>query len=256
MRLSSKVAIVTGSGHGIGREIATVFAREGASVFVNDIDAEAISRVVDEIKDEGGTAYPIKANVADKTEVQKLCETVTEKCGGIHILVNNAMIRRNASLLEVSEEDWDVVLSVGLKGVFFCIQAAAKYMIPQHYGKIINISSLAALGACGPNHSIYAAVKAGVIALTKVAALTLGPQDINVNCIAPGVIDTPQHYARRGKEGAEKFFEEKKRAIVLGRVGTPEDIANLALFLASDDANYITGQVIACEGGRTDLMLR
>lgn len=255
MKLGGKVAIVTGSSQGIGRAIAMLIAREGAVVVINGTDPERIEAVVEEIKGQGGSAFPFKANVARRIEVQELCKTVIKTFEFVHILVNNAGITRHAPLVELTEEDWDLVLDVDLKSVFLCMQAVAPVMIRQRYGKIINISSLSGMGAAGIGQANYAAAKAGVIQLSKVAARELGPHGINVNCIAPGVIVTPSQYTRRGQHGAESFFEKKRRASVLDRVGTPEDIANLTLFLASDESHFITGQVIACEGGRTDLMV-
>ncbi len=248
--LDGKVAIVTGAGQGIGKGIALRLAREGAIVVINDVYADRIDTVVAEIRDNGGKALPFKANVSKKAEVEELCRAAAEECGGVHILVNNAFVRRNAPLFEVTEEHWDTVIGVGLKGTFFCIQAAAKYMVINQYGKIINIASVGGMGAEREHLSVYSATKAGVMSLTRVAARALGPSGINVNCVAPGGIETPHQF-----EGAKIPLEERKKSSVLGRIGYPQDIANLALFLASDESSFITGQVIACEGGRTDFML-
>lgn len=253
MKLTGKVAIVTGSTRGIGKAIAMSFASDGAAVVVTARHIEQAHQVVDEIKNRGGTAIAIKADVANRAEVHNLVKSTLENFKAIHILVNNAGIVRHAPLLEMAEEDWDIVLDVDLKGVFNCTQAVLGHMMEQRYGKIINISSVAGLGlpVSGGN---YGAAKAGVIQLTKVTAMEAGPYGINVNSIAPGLIVTDITYTRRSKEEAERFIEERKERAVLGRVGRPEDIANLALFLASDDSNFITGQVICCDGGRHDRM--
>jgi len=246
------VAIVTGSAQGIGEVIAKKFTSEGASVVVGDINIEQAQQVVDEIKNQGGTAIAFKADVANRAEVHNLVKSALENFKAIHILVNNAGVTRHAPLLEMTEEDWDVVLDVDLKGVFNCTQAVLGHMMEQRYGKIINISSAAGLGGPLMYRANYAPAKAGVIQLTKVTAVEAGPYGINVNSIAPGMIRTELIYTRLGKEEAERFFEYRKELAVLGRIGMPEDIANLALFLASDDSNFITGQVICCDGGLHD----
>ena len=254
MKLTGKVAIVTGAAQGIGEAIAMRLASEGATIVVNDVNIEKANQVADEIKNQGGRAIAFKADVANRAEVQNLTKNTMEDFKAIHILVNNAGITRHAPLPEMIEEDWDAVLDVDLKGVFNCIQAVSSYMIEQRYGKIINISSVAGMGHGMIGMANYAAAKGGVIQLTKIAARELGPYGINVNSIAPGIIITNILTTRRSKEEVERLIEERKRVAVLGRVGEPEDVANLALFLASDDANFITGQVIRTDGGRTDSM--
>jgi len=254
MKLVGKVAIVTGSTRGIGKAIAMNFASEGAAVVVTGRHVEQARQVVNEIKNQGGTAIAIKADVANRAEVQNLVKSTLENFKAIHILVNNAGITRRAPLIRMTDEDWDVVLDVDLKGVFNCTQAVLGHMMEQRYGKIINISSICGFGAYFVGLAHYAAAKGGVIQLTKATAMEAGPYGINVNSIAPGTIRTEFIYSRRNKEEAERFLEERKEQAVLGRVGEPEDIANLALFLASDDSNFITGQVICCDGGLHDRM--
>jgi NAD(P)-dependent dehydrogenase (short-subunit alcohol dehydrogenase family) len=257
MRLKGKVAIVTGSGSGIGKATVMLMARKGASVVVNDINVEGIDKVVSEIKKEGGTAIGFKADVTKRSEVRDLMKTAVEKFGQIHILVNNAGIVRRGSFLELTEEDWDSVLAVNLKGEYNCIQAVAPYMMQQRYGKIVNISSAAATGifpGLGGATANYAASKTGVIQLTKSAARELGPYGINVNCVAPGSIITPMTFTTRTKEEVEKHLEQRRKSCVLNRSGGPEDIANLVLFLSSDESSFISGQLICCDGGRTDRM--
>jgi 3-oxoacyl-[acyl-carrier protein] reductase len=254
MKLKDKVAIVTGSGRGIGKAIAKKLASEGAAIVVGDVQIEEARNVAREIQNQGGNAIAYKANVANKIEFQDLVNATLENFKAIHILVNNAAVTRHKPLLELTEEDWDIVLTVDLKGVFICTQAVLRHMMVQRYGKIINISSLAGVGASNAGLGNYAAAKAGVIALTKVTAREAGPFGINVNCVAPGLIVTPLTYESRGKEEGDKFIEERRRLNVLGSVGKPEDVANLVLFLASDESIYMSGQVIRIDGGRTDLM--
>ncbi len=255
MKLTGKVAIVTGSGQGIGKAIATKFASEGAAVVVCARSIDKVHQVVDEIKNQGGTALALRTDVANRADVHNLVKSTLENFKAIHILVNNAAIRRPAPLVEMTEEDWDVVLDVDLKGVFNCTQAVLGHMMQQRYGKIINISSILGLGVPRVGVGNYGAAKAGVIQLTKVTAMEAGSYGINVNAIAPGLVITEGTYTRRSsKEEAERQIKESKERAVLGRSGRPEDIANLALFLASDDSNFITGQVICCDGGRQDHM--
>ncbi len=257
MRLDEKVAIVTGSGSGLGKAAVLLMAREGASVVVNGRNVAAIDKVVTEITRAGGTAIGVKADVSKRSDVRDLMKTTVEKFGQIDILVNNAGIVRRRPFLELTDEDWDGVLAVNLKGMYNCIQAVAEHMMQKRYGKIINISSVAALGITphsGSASANYAASKAGVIQLTKSAARELGPYGVNVNCIAPGTVFTPMMLATRPKEVVDKYIEFVKQHTVLNRLGQPEEIANLVLFLASDESSYIAGQLICCDGGRTDRM--
>lgn len=256
MKLAGKVAIVTGSARGIGEAIAKKLASEGASVVVTDVNIEGARRVADEIKAKGGAALAIKTDVANKAEVQDLVKRTLGKFKAVHILVNDAAIVRNAPLIEMTEEAWDVVLDVDLKGVFFCTQAVMGHMIEQRYGKIVNIASAQGTGSSGTeDFANYAAAKGGVVQLTKVAARVGGPYGINVNSIAPGVIMTEILKGMLGtQQEVDRFVEGRKKLTVLGRTGEPNDIANLALFLVSEDSSFITGQVICCDGGRTDRM--
>ncbi len=254
MKLDGKVAIVTGSARGMGKATARIFAAEGATVVVNALHIEGANQVAQEIQDQGGKAIAIKADVSQKSEVQDMVAKTLDSFGAIHILVNNAGISQNCSILETTEEDWDTIHNVNLKGTFLCTQAVLPQLMKQKYGKIINISSGAALGASTPGLGAYAAAKGGVISLTKSTAREAGPYGINVNCIAPGTVITEILYVGRTKEAAEKFIADRRKSSVMGRVGRPEDIANLALFLASDDSSFITGQIISINGGRGDLM--
>jgi 3-oxoacyl-[acyl-carrier protein] reductase len=254
MKLKDKIAIVTGSGRGIGEAIAKKLASEGASIMVDDVRIEDADRVAQEIKNQGGKAVASKASVNHRSEVQDLVNATLKHFNAIHILVNNAAVTRHKPILELTEEDWDLVLDVDLKGVFNCTQAVLKHLMEQRYGKIVNISSLAGLGGGYETPANYSAAKAGVVALTKVTAREAGPYNINVNCVAPGIIVTPLTYERRSKEQVEELLEQRKRVAVLGRVGRPEDVANLVLFLVSEDSSYMSGQIIRIDGGRMDLL--
>lgn len=254
MKLAGKVAIVTGSARGIGKAIANKFASEGAAVVVSDINIDEAQQVVDKIKSQRGTALAVRADVATKTDVQNLVKTTLDSFKAVHILVNNAGTTRFKSILKLTEEDWDAVLDVDLKGVFLCTQAVLEYMMKQRYGKIINISSNIALGGAQEQFASYGAAKAGVVQLTRATAVEAGSYGINVNSIAPGLILTDIYYTFLTKEQFEGRIKYWETASALHRVGKPEDIANLALFLASDDSCHITGQVIRCDGGFTGLM--
>ena len=253
MRFSDRVAIITGAGQGIGKSIASLFAREGARVVVCDVQKPLIQTTVNEINEGGGTAMGVTADVSSRTDVDALVRKTLESYGALHILVNNAGIFRYGSLLDIEEIHWDRTMNVDLKGVLYCMQAAAPHMISQNYGKIINISSSAGIGGY-ENMASYATAKAGVMQLTRVAAREFGKYGINVNAIAPGIVITPGSRGTLTEEQLAKFVEKRKRVSCLGRVGMPEDISRVVLFLASEDSGYITGQTIAVDGGRSDYM--
>ncbi len=251
-RLDGKVALVTGSARGFGKAMVLRFAKEGADIVVNDLSVEQMEATVAEIRSLGRKAIAIKADVSRKDDVQRMASVALDTFKKIDILVNNAGTFRHRDLLEMTEEEWDAVLDVDLKGPFLNIQALAPHMIERGYGKIINISSIAGLGSSNAEMANYASAKAGLIQLTKVAARRLGPHGINVNCIAPGFVVTDFTFLNRTQEEVEAITEYRTRHALLGRAGTPEDIANLALFLASDESSFITGQTILCDGGRVD----
>jgi NAD(P)-dependent dehydrogenase (short-subunit alcohol dehydrogenase family) len=261
MRLQEKVAIVTGAASGIGKAIADRFAREGALVIVADKNESAIPAAVEDIKMAGGQAAAFAVDVADRAQIQAFMSKVVETYRRIDILVNNAGITRYRPFLTASAEDWDLVLNVDLKGVFFCVQAAAPQMIRQAYGKIVNISSALGTGTTPHNtagspagSSAYASAKAGVIQLTKTLARELGPHGINVNCVAPGTFVTPITSSTRTPEEVAEHIAYRTKTVVLNRLGTLEELANAVLFLASDEASYITGHTLYVDGGRTDRM--
>ena len=248
-KLDQKVAIITGAARGIGKQIAVTFAREGADIVIGDISEMEVA--AQEIRNLGRKVITVKTDVSRKEEVKNLVDTAIDNFKKIDILVNNAGINRRVSLLEMSEEDWDAVLDVNLKGTFLCTQAVAKYMVSQKYGKIINIASTAGLRVVvDRGQANYTSSKAGVIQLTRACAAELGPDGINVNAIAPGVILTDIHYAKKTPAEVEQFFENVKKVTVLGRLGTPQELANVVLFLASDDSSFVTGQVIVADGGQ------
>ncbi len=246
MRLKDKVAIVTGSGRGIGEGIVMRFVEEGAKVVINDVNEADANNVAHQVKAKGGQAIVIPGSVADRATVQKMVDTAVKDFGTLDIIVNNAGITRDAMLHKMTDEQWDAVVTVNLNGVFFGIQCAARYMREKKYGKIINISSTSALGNVGQLN--YAATKAGVIGMTKTAAKELGSKNVNVNAIAPGMIWTDMMKSMPA-EAIKQMDAMLPFIVPLNRKGSPLDIANLALFLASDESSFITGQVIFCDGG-------
>lgn len=254
MKLGGKKAIVTGGGTGIGKAIALEFAGAGADIAICSRNVQNIEKVRDEIIALGRDSMAVSMDVRVKEDVANMVQQVIDEFGRIDILVNNAGTNRPTPVLDLTEDIWNLILDTNLKGLFFCTQAVARHMVKQKSGKIINISSTASMGANEPGQAAYAASKTGVNAFTKACAREFGPYGINVNAIAPGRIPTPLIYASRTPEQVEKFIETGKSAAVLGRLGTVEEIAHLALFLASDDSAFITAEIIACNGGRTNLM--
>lgn len=246
MGIKDRVALITGAGSGIGEVIAKTFAQRGAKVVVNDINVEQANRVADEIKQAGNQAIAVGASVASKEQVGAMFQTVKDTYGRIDILVNNAGIAKDKGLLKMSEEDWDSVIDVNLKGTFLCCQAAAGMMREQNYGRIVNISSRAWLGGVGQTN--YSASKGGVVSITRTLALELAKYQITVNCIAPGIIDTPL-LRTLSPEGLERLMSMQPTKTV----GKPEDIAYGAEFFCDDDSSYITGQIVYICGGKSVL---
>lgn len=242
MRLKDKVAIVTGAGRGIGKGIALKLAQEGAKVVVSDIDIDLANGVADEIVKTGGNAVAVKTNIGSREDIENMFNFVMDKFGTLDIMVNNAGINRDGMLHKLSMEQWDIVINVNLTGTFLCTQMAAKIMREKEYGRIINIASASWLGNIGQAN--YAASKAGVVGLTKTAARELAKKNVTANAICPGFIDTDM---TRGVP--EKVWNIMISKIPAGRAGKPEDVANLVAFLASDEASYITGEVINVGGG-------
>lgn len=242
MRLAEKVAIITGAGSGIGEATAKRFSLEGASVVMNDLNPTTLARVAGEIRDAGGKVVTVEGDVTKKADAELLVLKAASEGGRVDILINNAGINRDAMAAKMTEEQWDAVVNVNLKGTFLCCQAALARMKEQQAGRIVNTSSVGALGNIGQAN--YAASKAGVIGLTKSLALEYARYGITVNCIAPGATMTPMLAGV-----PDNVKETILSKIPLGRMASPEEIANLHLFLASDEAAFITGQVIFIDGG-------
>ena len=246
MLLDGQVAFITGArrgGKGIGRAIALALAKEGAKIVIADFVAENAELVAQDVKNAGGEALAVQGSVSDTDDVEKMVQAAIDEFGQIDILVNNAGITRDNLMLRMSEEDWDMVLDTNLKGVFNCTKAVSKLMMRQRSGRIINMASIMGLvGNAGQAN--YSASKGGVIALTKSTAKELGSRGINVNAIAPGFIQTVMT-----DEMPEQAKADITSQIPLRRLGTPDDVAGVVLFLCSEQAGYITGQVIAVDGG-------
>jgi acetoin reductase-like protein len=255
MRLEGKVAIVTGGAQGIGRASALRFASEGASVVVADLQGDGANAVADEITGNGGKAFGIAVDVRDRARAQAVVDATVERFGGVDILMNNAGVIRITPFLEIDEAEWDLLFDVNCKGMLWLSQAAARQMIAQgRGGKIVNVASQA--GRRGEALVLtYCASKAAVISMTQSMALALAPHRINVNAIAPGIVDTPlwESNDRRFAELLGMEIGEPKRTFVatipLGRIEQPEDVAGMAAFLASSDADYITQQCYNVDGG-------
>jgi len=256
MRLKNRVCLVTGASRGIGRAIALTFAREGADLIVNYSKSEEKAKeVANEIAKLGRKALLVKADVSNKDEVKAMVDKAIKEFGRIDVLVNNAGITwKPTKILEGTTEEWERVLGVNLIGTYYCVQAVAPYMIKNKYGKIISISSLASIATTFGEQVAYGPSKAAVNNLTKRVAYELGPYNINVNAIAPGLIKTEMLGVGRTKEGVDKLLNEIANAADLRRTGEPQDIANAALFLASDESNFMTGQVMVVDGGRFNFL--
>lgn len=255
MRLKDKNILITGAGSGIGRAMARAMAREGARVGVADIRSGPVSACVAGIEAAGGIAFGITADAGDLSDIDRMVSAMVAELGPLDVMVNNAGVTRRCAIMDIDEELWDWVHRVNAKGVFFCLQRAAREMIPRRKGSIINTASIAGRGFPGTSNAAYAASKGAVISLTMTAARSLAKHNINVNAICPGVTRTELMQAilttRVEKEGISQADAERQAAqgIPLGRMNEPEDIAEMAVFLASDAGRNITGQSLNVDGG-------
>jgi 3-oxoacyl-[acyl-carrier protein] reductase len=243
MRLLNRVALITGGARGIGREIALAFAREGSDVVIGDVNLQEAEKTAQDIEALGRKSLAVELDVTNFIKVEAAVNKILDKFTKIDILVNNAGITKDGLLLRMGESDWDAVIAVNLKGTFNCTKAVSKVMIKQRSGKIVNIASI--IGIIGnPGQANYSASKAGIIALTKTSAKELASRNININAVAPGFIQTDMT-AKLPDELKQKMLG----SIPLNKFGTPVDVANLCVFLASEEAAYITGQTIVVDGG-------
>jgi len=240
--LRGKIAWITGAGSGIGEATAKRFAREGAKVALTDVHPEAIERVAREIGGGPDSVFTAVADVTNREQVQAAAKGIVEKFGRLDILIANAGVTKDGLALRMSEQNWDLVVDVSLKGTFLCCQAAMRHMMTQKSGRIVTTASVASLG--NPGQANYSAAKAGIIGLTKTLALELAPFGINVNCVAPGAVDTPMLQALKDeiREGMLKLIPAK-------RFAQADEIAAAHAFFCSDDAAYVTGQVLFVDGG-------
>lgn len=244
MQLEGKTALVTGSGRGLGKAIALKLATMGANIVLNDIESsDVIDATAEEFKSAGYNVIVVKGDVRVYEDVEKMVKAAVDAFGSLDILVNNAGITRDTLMIKMSEKDWDDVLDINLKGAFLCTKAAAKVMMKQRSGKIVNVASVA--GVMGnPGQANYSSSKAGLIGLTKTTAKELASRNITCNAVAPGLIKSKMTDIL-----PEKVKENYLNNIPLNRFGTPEDVANVIGFLCSDESNYVTGQVIHIDGG-------
>lgn len=255
MVLSGQVAIVTGAGQGIGKACALQLAKSGAVVIAVDVNEASLAEIVEAIRKTGGSAHAIQADLGNVSEIDRLVSETMTTFGKIDVLVNNAGVTRRADFMDLTEDDWEYIFRVNAKGVFFCLQRVAKEMISLGGGRIVNVASIAGKGYPGTSNAIYASSKGAVISLTKTAAQQLGPHNINVNSVCPGIVRTTlyqkmvQVMAEQEGMSVEAIEARAVAEIPLRRVNEPEDVAEMVLFLASSHARNITGQSFNVDGG-------
>lgn len=255
MQLSDRIALVTGAGQGIGKASALAMAQAGAHIAAVDINGQTAEETTSEIIALGRQGLALQADVGDLEAIDRMVRQTLTTFGRIDILLNNAGVTRRAYIMDLTEADWDRIHRVNAKGVFFCLQRVAREMIPRRQGAIINIASIAGKGYAGTSNAAYAASKGAVLSLTKIAAQQLGPHNLNVNAICPGVTDTAlsranlEVRAREEHVSVEELQQRRTQVIPLGRTNEPADIAALAVFLASPGARNITGQAFNVDGG-------
>ncbi|GAB2462436.1 Rossmann-fold NAD(P)-binding domain-containing protein [Jatrophihabitans fulvus] len=247
--VKDRVALVTGGAQGIGAGICARLAADGAKVAVVDLNKDAAQATVDQITGIGGTAIAVGADVSDAAQVQAAVDAVVAEFGGLHILVNNAGVLRDNLLFKMSEDDWDIVMGVHLKGAYLCSKAAQKHMVDAKYGRIISMSSTSARGNRGQAN--YSTAKAGLQGLTKTLAIELGPFGVTANAIAPGFIETAMTKATAERIGItiEDMRGNAEKTLPVRRGGVPADIANAVAFFAGEESGYVTGQVLYVDGG-------
>jgi NAD(P)-dependent dehydrogenase (short-subunit alcohol dehydrogenase family) len=253
--VAGQVAIVTGSGQGIGRSIALRLARNGMKIVVSDLNLETAQRVVDELYAAGGEALAIACDVTSEADRQRLLTTTRAAFGRLDVLVNNAGILIASAPLEVSEAHWDAMMNVNTKSVWFLSQASLQIMLEQKRGRIVNIASAAGKTASTLYHPVYNVAKAGVIAMTKTMALAVAPHGIRVNCVCPGIIDTAMgeqvanEFARLSGKTPQQILAEREARVPMGMAGTPQEVADVVSFLVGPDSRFMTGQAINVTGG-------